>query len=55
MSVCGDLVRQFTMICKLAVRVKDPVRGKISDLFDSINDERFETGDIDMPLHLPGR
>ena len=41
-----------TLICTLALRVKDPVHREISDLFDGINDEMFETGDGDMPLHL---
>jgi hypothetical protein len=45
-------VHPKTLICTLAMRVKEPAHRKISDLFDSINDEVFEIGDKDMPLHI---
>ena len=45
-------VHPKTMVCTLAIRVREPVHRKISDMFDSINEEMFTMGGKDMPLHL---
>ncbi len=45
-------VHPKTLICTLAIMVKDAVEWKISDLFDSINEEIYEMGDVDTQLHL---
>ena len=41
-----------TLVCTLAIRVKDGVQLKLSDIFDSVTQEMYETGDADTPLHL---
>ncbi len=41
-----------TLVCTLAIRVKEGVQLKLSDMFDSVSQEMYEMGDADTPLHL---
>jgi hypothetical protein len=41
-----------TLVCTLAIKVKDGVQRKMSDMFDSLTEEMYAMGDADTPFHL---